>query len=301
MTYRELDDLSTRLANGIICQGIRTGSIIVVLIEKSLWVPVAQIAVMKCGCASTVLDAGLPLQRHQSISKLVQPAAILTSPGYADHARELCLGSVQFILSYHSSQHWPAASPVTLPTVDPSAWLYIVFTSGSMGIPKGVVIAHANCIGAVLNQQERLDFREFDRVFDFASYAFDASWWNLIHSLTIRGCLCIPSDDERKGDLPRALREYQVNYAILTPSVAWFRASELPAILRTIHFGGEPRKVAVVKELSTRSTINAYGPAECPTVSTALVTNPGDCNDSTIGIGTGLGTCTWIVKLDGSG
>jgi non-ribosomal peptide synthase protein (TIGR01720 family) len=175
----------------------------------------------------------------------------------------------------------------------------ICFTSGSTGIPKGAIISHANYASAVALQQKRLDFREFDRVFDFASYAFDAAWCNLIHALVIGGCLCIPSDEERKGDLPGALRKYKVNYAVLTPSVAWFPASELPDSLRTIHFGGEPLKAAMVKELSTRATvINAYGPAECSTVSTAVVTDPKDEDDPTIG--TGLGACTWVVRSDGS-
>lgn len=299
LTYRELDDLSTRLANGIIRQGVQLGSIIIVFIERSMWVPVAQIAIMKCGCASTVLDVTLPLQRQRSISELVQAAAVLTSPGCAEQAKALGLGCTQFVLSDHLSQHWSSALPASLPTVDPSAWLYIVFTSGSTGTPKGAVVSHANYASAVFTQQKRLNFREFDRVFDFASYSFDAAWCNLIHALTIGGCLCIPSDEERKEDLPGALRKYRVNYAVLTPSVAWFPASELPASLRIIHFGGEPLKAAIVKELSTRSTvINAYGPAECSTVSTVVVTNPSDENDPTIG--TGLGACTWIVKLDGS-
>ncbi|OQE26099.1 hypothetical protein PENFLA_c007G00417 [Penicillium flavigenum] len=299
LTYRDLDYLSTRLANAIIQQGIQPHSIVMILIEKSMWVPVAQIAVMKCGCASTVLDASLAFQRHQSIAGLAQPSAILTSPGCAEQARGLALECPQFVLSYGSSRHWPNAGLGSLPTVNPSAWLYIVFTSGSTGTPKGAIISHANYASAVANQQNVLDIREFDRVFDFASYAFDAAWCNVIHALTVGGCLCIPSDDERKGDLVGALRKYQVNYAVLTPSVAWFRASDLPASLRTFHFGGEPLKAALVKELSTRSTvINAYGPAECSTVSTAIVAEPSDDNDPTIG--TGLGTCTWIVKSDGS-
>ncbi|KAI9835253.1 MAG: hypothetical protein M1819_002397 [Sarea resinae] len=297
LTYRELDELSTRLANALLQRGVQPSSTIIVFIEKSMWVPVAQIAIMKCGCASTVLDASLPLQRQQSIAELVQASAILTSPWCQKQAEALSLDCARLVLDDCSSQHWPTAQPAVLPTVSPSAWAYIVFTSGSTGTPKGAIISHANYASAVATQQKGLDFREFDRVFDFASYAFDAAWCNLIHALLIGGCLCIPSDEERKGDLAGALRKYQVNYAVLTPSVAWFPAAELPASLRTIHFGGEPLKAALVKELAALTVINAYGPAECSTVSTAIVTDPTDDKDPTIG--TGLGACTWIAKLDG--
>ncbi|RHZ69161.1 hypothetical protein CDV55_104842 [Aspergillus turcosus] len=273
LTYRELDGLSTRLAHALINEGVQAGSIVLVCIEKSMWVPVAQLAIMKCGCASTVLDTSLPQQRQRSIAELVQASAVLTSPGCERQAEVLGLDCARFVLDSTSSKYWPDPQPHTLPKVSPSAWLYIVFTSGSTGTPKGAIINHANYASAVAHQQKRLDFREFDRVFDFASYAFDAAWCNVIHALMIGGCLCIPSDEERKGDLAGALRKYQVNYA--------------------------PLKAALVKELSTQATvINAYGPAECSTVSTASVTDPDENDDPTIG--TGLGACTWVVKLDGT-
>ncbi|KAF7557585.1 hypothetical protein G7Z17_g620 [Cylindrodendrum hubeiense] len=299
LTYGKLDELSTQLANLLIQEGIQHSSTIIVFLEKSMWVPVAQLAIMKCGCASTVLDASLPFQRQQAIAELVQASAVLTSTACEERTVALGLGCAHFVLDNYSSQNWPRAQPDCLPTVSPSSWMYIVFTSGSTGTPKGAIISHANYASAVAAQQKGLDFREFDRIFDFASYAFDASWCNLIHALMVGGCLCIPSDEERKGDLVAALHKYEVNYAVLTPSAAWFPASELPATLRTIHFGGEPLQSTLVKELSVSSTvINAYGPAECSTVSTATVTNPNDDKNPTIG--TGLGACTWIVKLDGT-
>ncbi|KAI9647878.1 hypothetical protein NHQ30_004266 [Ciborinia camelliae] len=299
LTYRELDELSTRLAGALIGEGIKSGSTVLVFIEKSMWVPVAQVAIMKCGCISTVLDVTLPSRRHELIAGLVQPSAILSSAQCAEKAGSLQLICPHLVVDSQSSRNWPITEPSFLPKVSPSDWLYIVFTSGSTGTPKGAIISHENYASAIATQQQSLDIREYDRVFDFASYAFDASWCNVIHALAVGGCLCIPSDQERKEDLTGALRKYQVNYAVLTPSVAWFPASELPNSLRTIHFGGEPLKAAMVKELSTRVTvINAYGPAECSTVSTAIVADPNDNKDPTIG--TGLGACTWVVKLDGT-
>ncbi|EGE05754.1 hypothetical protein TEQG_04762 [Trichophyton equinum CBS 127.97] len=317
LTYETLDTLSTQLARILIHRGLRPDSIVIIYIEKSKWVPVAQLAVMKCGCASTVLDASLPLQRQQAMAQLVQAAAVLTLPSHEADAASLLLSSsgggnaaaanmrlnVSAVLSQQAAADKDSnvnvgINNVDLPAVEPSSRLYIVFTSGSTGTPKGAVINHANYASAVAHQQTGLQFREFDRVFDFASYAFDAAWCNFIHAITLGGCLCIPSDEERKGDLAAALRKYQVNYAVLTPSVAWFPASELPASLRVFHFGGEPLKAELVKRLSVAaSVVNAYGPAECSTVSTAITASPDDDEDPTIG--TGLGACTW-VELDGS-
>lgn len=298
MTYRQLDEASTCLAGVILSRGILPGSIIMVFIEKSMWVPVAQLAIMKSGCVSTVLDVSLPDGRHQQIAELVQPAAILSSSVCSETIQRLQPSCVHLTISHDSLHSWASDSTV-LPKVSPSSWLYIVFTSGSTGTPKGAIISHENYASAVATQQTVLDVVEYDRVFDFASYAFDASWCNVIHALTVGGCLCIPSDEERKEDVAAALRKYQVNYAVMTPSVAWFPASQLPDSLRTIHFGGEALKASMVRELSARITvINAYGPAECSTVSTAIVGDPSDDEDPTIG--QGLGACTWVVKLDGT-
>ncbi|KAK6866423.1 hypothetical protein PG995_002951 [Apiospora arundinis] len=300
LTYCELEDRSSRLARVLIHRfGIKPGDMILVFIEKSFWVPVAQLAIMKCGGVSTILDASLPFQRQQSVAELVQPKAILTSPDYEKQAHTLGESCAHLTLDDRASRDWPHHEDVKLPKVDPSSWMYVVFTSGSTGTPKGAIISHANYASAVAMQQKTLDFQEADRVFDFASYAFDAAWCNLIHALSVGGCLCIPSDEERKDDLAAALRKYEVNYAVLTPSVAWFPASELPSSLRTIHFGGEPLKASLVQELSTKcNVINAYGPAECSTVSTASLANPKNHEDPSIGAGTGA--CTWLVKQDGS-
>ncbi|PYH41197.1 acetyl-CoA synthetase-like protein [Aspergillus saccharolyticus JOP 1030-1] len=148
-----------------------------------------------------------------------------------------------------------------------------------------------------LTSKRGFNKRETDRIFDFASYAFDAAWCKMIYAMMIGSCLCVPSEGEQEADGAAALRKYQVNYAVLILSVAWFSAVELPDSLRTFHFGGEPLKAALMKEFSTRSTvIKAYSPAECSTISMAIVTRPNNANDSTIGIDPGA--CTWVVKAD---
>lgn len=60
MTYHELETISTRLAGIIMSRGIRPGAVILIFMEKSLWVPVAQIAIMISGCAAVVLDVTFP-------------------------------------------------------------------------------------------------------------------------------------------------------------------------------------------------------------------------------------------------
>jgi hypothetical protein len=186
-TYLELDDLSTRLAHALIRQDLRPDQIVLIYMEKSKWVPVAQLAVMKAGCASTVLDASLPLQRLKVISDLVCARYVLASPSYYQLAAELSTEGGPIIIDMESTHAWPLAQPAFLPVVSPTQRCYVVFTSGSTGTPKGVVITHQNYTSAVITQKQELGFQEFDRVFDFTSYAFDvgnALIWSQLQKLT---------------------------------------------------------------------------------------------------------------------
>jgi non-ribosomal peptide synthetase component F len=90
-----------------------------------------------------------------------------------------------------------AVCDVTYKIVSSDA-LYVVFTSGSPGTPKGVVISHSNFARAAYYQKGLLRFTSSSRIYDYASYAFDVSWSNFLHALTASACLCIPSDYERK-------------------------------------------------------------------------------------------------------
>jgi hypothetical protein len=181
-TYRELDKLSTRLAHALIHRNLQPNQIVLIYMEKSKWVPVAQLAIMKSGCASTVLDASLPLERQKVIANLVRAGHVLTSSSYAESATELGSGLESVVINRETSQQWPPDEPTFLPVVSPTQRLYLVFTSGSTGTPKGVVITHQNYASAIATQSRQLGFQRFDRVFDFTSYAFDVGQSNTAHS-----------------------------------------------------------------------------------------------------------------------
>jgi non-ribosomal peptide synthetase component F len=174
-TYRELDELSTRVAHALIRQNLQPNQVVIIYMEKPKWVPVAQLAVMKAGCASTILDASLPLQRQIVIADLVGACYVLTSPVYAQSAAELSTERGTIMVDTESTQYWPLSPRSALPVVSPTQRCYLVFTSGSTGTLKGVIITHQNYTSAIMTQSPKLGFQKFDRVFDFTSYAFDVS------------------------------------------------------------------------------------------------------------------------------
>jgi amino acid adenylation domain-containing protein len=298
MTYDRLDFLSSKLASQLVYRGLGSGSIVPLCFEKSMWMPVAALAVMRAGAASVLIEMSYPEQRIRAIVDQI----------FADSTRKVILSSAHLhtFCERFGSNHVLAVSEelldqgvisiaYELPLVHPSDVLYIVFTSGTSGNPKGVIITHQNFCSAIAYQRDQLGFDTNSRVFDFASNAFDVAWLNLIKTLSSGGCLCIPSAAERVDDLGGALEKYKATIVDLTPSVARTVQPSVLSRLAILILGGEAVSPNDFNLVGGDTQIKvAYGPAECTPTSAILHSTA-----STEGeIGCAAGVCTWIVDLE---
>lgn len=293
LTYQQLDERSTELARRLAARGV-AGTRVPVLFEKSLWMPVTVLAVLKAGGALVALEMKEPEERLHSIVSRTTSPVLLTSVQNGNLARRLAAEGTEVLVVGESSAAGPIHPTSDLPVVDPTSLLYVVFTSGSTGTPKGVLITHRNFCSAIAHQQQALDYCRESRVLDFASCAFDVAWSNLFLTLTAGACFCIPSPAERENDLAGCLAKYNVTIADLTPSVARAIGSDSLSRLTTMILGGEAPLPSDASLAGAKThVINAYGPAECTPTSTLTT-----LDSVNVCIGHGLGLCTWVVEPD---
>ncbi|KAF1362226.1 hypothetical protein EJ07DRAFT_108785 [Lizonia empirigonia] len=286
LTYQALDHLSTQLALYLVHLGVEPCGVVPIYIEKSLWTPVAQLAVMKSGGASVLLDSTQPTERARAIMQQVKPDVLIASP--ALEALASTLGAPDLIVLdwslFEKIQQIVCGRSLLSKSV-PSDVLYIVFTSGSTGTPKGAMISHGNFAAAIHHQQRALEYTGPGlRVYDFVSYAFDVAWSNALHSLTSGACLCIPSDAQRKDDLIGSLQGSKAALVDLTPSVLRLLKPRDLTHLRQVLLSGESFTKADLGDwVKHPGLLNTYGPAECSVKATMAPVNPVSTYENNIG------------------
>ncbi|KAJ5290958.1 hypothetical protein N7478_000209 [Penicillium angulare] len=291
-SFTELDHLSSILAAYLSGLGVGPEVIIPVCFEKSRWVLVAILGVMKAGGAFVLLDESQPLKRMQYVCKEVNAPMVVTSPKFATQGQELAEKVVvvnhDWLLSLSPNHNWVP------PSIAPRNSVYVIFTSGSTGQPKGVVVEHASLSTSSMFFNPRIMISKGARVFQFSSYTWDISIVELLSSLIAGACVCIPSNDDRMSNITGALNSLRVTYLILTPTVARSLVpNDLPT-LKTICLGGEAMASGDVEKWASRvNLINGYGPTECTMVSNCRQVSLESFN--TRNIGNASGSLSWIV------
>ncbi|KAK4442764.1 hypothetical protein QBC34DRAFT_488678 [Podospora aff. communis PSN243] len=298
LTYAQIDRYSTFLAQRLRDDhGVQHHDFLPVCFEKSRWTIVAVLAVMKSGATLVMMDPSLPLARLQNMGKQVGAKVMISSALQHDLAREILPEGQHIAVESNAFKAIPDSflvTPPKLPEVPPSALMYIIFTSGSTGTPKGVQISHRTYTSSAYPRAAAVGYNEQSRVLDFASYAFDVSIDSMLLTLANGGCLCIPSDEDRLNDINGVIRQMQVNYAGITPSVARILDLDVIASLTALGLGGEAASATDVNRWGQHTRIViGYGPCEC-TIGCTVNSSAATGRDY-ITIGPGNGAAMWVV------
>nr|ABF29402.1 nonribosomal peptide synthetase [Xylaria sp. BCC 1067] len=290
-SYLQLDELSSKLASHLAQYALDPDTFIAVCFEKSKWTPVVMLAIMKSGAAFVLLDPSQPPQRLQYMCRTTKASVVIAS----EKQTAMATTFGQYVITVGDRHRdWTRGGFTKLPNTSPDNTAFAVFTSGSTGKPKGVQISHSAFITSARDHSIALKITRNSRVLQFASYTFDASVAENLTTLLAGGCICIPSDTERKQSLAQAISRMQANFIFITPALARvLDPNDFPS-LKTVILGGE---LITEKELSLwRNKVDlylAYGPTECTVFATATKRVTAKTNGRNIG--TTINCRSWVV------
>ncbi|MFE6862405.1 non-ribosomal peptide synthetase [Nocardia sp. NPDC057668] len=292
--YDELDRRSTCLAAELRRRGIGRGDLAAVLIENSLELVVALLAVMKAGGCYLPVDPRDPKERIESLLTAARPVLCLTRDGSCPVSAAVPVIDVGGACLGQSAGS--ALSPVTLSHHDLA---YLIFTSGSTGSPKGVLVEHgalASYLLAATRECPGLD----GRVLVHSSPAFDFSLTCLLGALTSGGTLVVRTDADLDDTNPA---DEKYTFVKLTPGHLELVRHYLPGWWpsRTLMVAGEAATASVLAPWRASNPdvtiVNEYGPTETTVGCCLHVVDSGQVLESgSVPIGGGLlGTETYVL------
>ena len=183
LTYRELNTRANRLAHHLRTLGVGPDVPVGLCVERSLELLVGLLGILKAGAAYVPLDPTYPPARLAFMLADAEASVLVTQPQWM---ARLPMHGVQMVCldgDWERLAVQPGDNPVS--GVTPANLAYVMYTSGSTGQPKGVMIPHSALSNHMHWMQETFALTAADRVVHKTSISFDASVWELFAPLLV--------------------------------------------------------------------------------------------------------------------
>ena len=260
LTYKELDQITDNVAAFLKSKGIGRENVVSVLIPRSEFIPIASLGVLKSGAGYQPLDPSYPVERLEFMVKDADAKYLIADRSLTDR-----LPNYGGAVLYTDEIFELPASAEPLENPNPEDLFIMLYTSGSTGVPKGVMLEHRNlcCFCEWFRNFYKLD--ETSRVAAYASYGFDANMMDMYPTLTSGAQLHI-IDEAIRLDLlaiENYFKENKITHSFMTTQVGRQFASLFPdaEYPNYLSIGGE--RLVPVEPPTGYGFFNAYGPTEC--------------------------------------
>ncbi|HEV2472154.1 MAG TPA: amino acid adenylation domain-containing protein [Chthonomonadales bacterium] len=228
LTYAELNTRSNRLAHMLRAHGIGPEMRAAISLERSLDMVVAVVAVIKAGGAYVALDPDYPAQRLSLMLRDSGAALLITKSKLLDRLSPDGVAVIALDGEKERISAQAAHNPAPITTA--SNLVYVVYTSGSTGAPKGVMVEHGSLVNAYLGWESRYNLKQPNSShLQMANFSFDVFSGDLVRALCSGGKLVIcPFDTLLDPEaLYRLMRAEQITCAEFVPGVLRLLAQHL--------------------------------------------------------------------------
>jgi acyl transferase domain-containing protein/acyl-CoA synthetase (AMP-forming)/AMP-acid ligase II len=272
LTYQALNEQANQVAHTLISRGIGLGSYVPILMDRSIGLVVAMLAVMKTGAAFSPLDINWPIERLKQTLEDLNCQVVLvneTTPHQEEVLGWSCL-VVNGLIPHKST-------PNLNIHIHPSNPIYAIYTSGSTGKPKGAVVPHRGIINRFLWMNDFFGSESAIAALQTTLHIYDSAVWQLFWPLINGGKTVLPSSNMgiTADKLTALIQKHGVTITDFVPSVFNTLVPQLVAenqvrqklsSLRTVIVGGEeitPETAHTFRHhFPTVQVVNLYGPTE---------------------------------------
>ena len=304
LTYMELEEKSNQLANFLLEHNVEKGDIVAILMDKSLEMIVSILAILKVGAAYLPIDVQYPRERIEYMLRDSNAKVMLT---VSEFIHKSTSNIVALQVELDSIIYKTKSKNSINIKYSPENLAYVMYTSGSTGNPKGVMIMHRNIVRLAKNNKF-ITFDKHERILQTGSIVFDACTFEIWCALLNGFELYIIKKEELLDTF--LLQEYLSKNKITT---LWITAplfnqlsEDNPSMFKNVKkllTGGDvlsPRHINKVRAANPNLTIiNGYGPTENTTFSCCFTIDK--TYDSSIPIGKPISNSTaYIVSPTGS-
>jgi amino acid adenylation domain-containing protein len=276
LTYKELNEKSNSLARVLKSKGIKSDSMVGLLVDRSLEMVIGIMAILKAGGAYLPIDTNYPKERIEYMLKDSESHILLSTAGLQDNIefngqmidlldKELFEGQLSNLEKINN----------------PNDLVYVIYTSGTTGNPKGTIVKHQSFTNLMQWYDSEFEISEKDNVLLMASISFDLAQKNIYAPLIVGGKLTLANKGIVNYEkVNKVINENKITIINCAPSmfnpIMEFNKETDYADLKSLKYiflGGEPINLKKLNDWINSEEcfckiVNTYGPTECTDIAT---------------------------------